>query len=130
MELHTEGLAFNLTFTTPDDEGWMCCNAVLNTPNFRSTLDFFLQRVDLDLFQSQLVHAVEPAHWPCAIRLCGLEPGIDVAFRVERSGQVNGSYRFQSRSTGEATLSGTFCMDQTFLQPLLRQVEGDLRELA
>jgi hypothetical protein len=129
VELHTEGLAFCVMFTLPDDEGWMYCNAIVNAPGFRGDLDCYLQRTDLELFRSQLAHAVETSHWPCEARLCGLEPGIDVSFRVERTGQIVGGYRFQSRGVGEATLCGSFGMDQTFLPSLLQQVEEVLRNL-
>jgi hypothetical protein len=116
-------------FTPPDDEGWMYCNAIVNAPGFRGDLDCHLQRADLEHFRSQLAHAAEAAHWPCEARLCGLEPGIDVSFRVERTGQVAGSYRFQSRGVGEATLCGSFRMDQTFLPMLLQQIEEVLQVL-
>jgi hypothetical protein len=107
----------------------MYCNAIVNAPGFRGDLDCYLQRADLELFRSQLAYAVQAAHWPCEARLCGLEPGIDVSFRVERTGQVAGGYRFQSRGVGEATLCGSFRMDQTYLPSLLQQVEEVLQAL-
>ncbi len=108
----------------------MYCNAIVNAPSFRGDIDCSLQRADVVSFRDQLAHAVEATHWPCEVRLCGLEPGIDVSFRVERTGHVEGQYRFQGRGVGEATLCGSFCMDQTFLGPLLQQVEEVLQELA
>lgn len=106
----------------------MYCNAVVDAPGFRGDLDRHLQKADLERFRSQLAHSVEAAHRPCESRLCGLESGIDVSFRVERTGRVVGRYQFQSRGVGGATLHSSFEMDQTFLGPLLSQVEEVLRE--
>jgi hypothetical protein len=116
-------------FTLPDDEGWMWCNAIINAPGFRGDLDFQMLRSDLDSFRTQLSAARVVANWPCEARLASTDPGIEVSFRIERTGQVAGTYRFGGRGTYRPVLSGEFGMDQTYLDPLLTQVERVLADL-
>lgn len=62
MELRTEGLAFSIVFTPPDDEGWMWCNAIVNVPGFRGDVDFQMLRSDLDIFHAQLSSSLDGAN--------------------------------------------------------------------
>jgi hypothetical protein len=117
-------------FTPPDDEGWMWCNANINAPGFRGDLDFQMLRSDLESFRIQLLGGLVWANWPCEARLASTDPGIDLSFRIERTGQVTGSYRFGGRGTYRPELSRDFEMDQTFLGPLLTQVEQVLADLS
>ena len=96
MELRAEGLAFTILFTPPDDEGWMWCNATVNAPGFRGDLDFQMLRSDLDSFRDANfgVDMIE-ANWPHEVRLSSTDPGIDLAFRIERTGQITGTYRIR-----------------------------------
>jgi hypothetical protein len=48
LELRTEGLAFSIMFTPPDDEGRMWCSAIINVPGSRGDVDFQMLRSDLD----------------------------------------------------------------------------------
>jgi hypothetical protein len=130
LELQTEGLAFSIMFTPPDKEGWMWCNAIIDAPSFRGDVDFQMLRSDLDAFHAELLNSLNGAKWPCNVRLASTEPGIDLAFRVERTGQVVGTYEFGGRGAYRPVLSGAFAMDQTYLRPLLTQVERLLTDLA
>jgi hypothetical protein len=67
---------------------------------------------------------------PCEARLASTEPGVDLSFRVERPGQVVGTYEFGGRGAYRPGLSGAFAMDQTYLGPSLAQVERLLADLA
>src|SRR4051794_34784645 len=80
LELRAEGLAFTITFTPPDSEGWMWCNAIVDAPGFRGAFDFQMLRADLDHFRTQLSASVVAANWPCDVRLASTEPGIDLSF--------------------------------------------------
>lgn len=129
MELRAEGLVFSIMFILPpDEEGWMWCNAIVNVPGFRGDLDFQIMRGDLEAFRSQLAAATEPPSWPRDVRLASTEPGIDLSFRVEATGQVVGEYQFFGQGPQSAVLSGTFRMDQTYLRPILTQVDSVLAE--
>jgi hypothetical protein len=130
LELRTEGLAFSITFTPPDDEGWMWCNATVDAPGFRGDLDFYMLRSDLESFHAQLSDSLDGANWPCEARLASTEPGIDLSFRVERTGQIAGAYEFGGQGAYRPALSGTFAMDQTYVGPLLAQVGRVLADLA
>jgi hypothetical protein len=128
LELRTEGLAFSIVFTPQDDEGWMWCNATVDAPGFRGDLDFQMLRSDLELFRTQLSDSLAEANWPCEARLVSTDPGIELSFRVERTGQVAGTYQFGGLGTHHPVLSGSFGMDQTYLGPLLSQVERALAD--
>jgi hypothetical protein len=117
-------------FTPPDNEGWMWCNAIIDVPGFRGDLDFQMLRSDLDAFHAELLHSLESANWPCEVELASTEPGIDLAFRVERTGQVAGTYKFGGRGAYRPVLSGAFAMDQTDLRGLLTQVAQLQADLA
>jgi len=130
MELRAEGLAFSVMFTTPDAGGWMYCNAIIDVPNFRGDLDFHMLLDDLDRFLDELSRSLDAANWPCDVRLASAEPGIDLAFRVEGTGQVEGEYSFGGRGSYRPSLSGAYRMDQTFLAPLLAQLTRMRGELA
>ncbi len=130
MELRTHGLAVRFTFTPADGEGWMWCSILVDVPGFRGEYDFQLEQINLELFRTQLERAVEPVNWPCQAQFSSTAPGVDLVFQVARSGQVAGEYRFCNDNGGGATLSGSFALDQTYLPPLLAQVERLLAELA
>jgi hypothetical protein len=117
-------------FTPPDKEGWMWCNAIINSPGFRGDVDFQMLRSDLDTFHAQLSNSLESASWPCKVRLASTDPGIDLTLHVERTGQVVGNYQFGGRGAYRPVLSGAFAMDQTYLRPLLTQVEQLIADLA
>jgi hypothetical protein len=127
--LRADGLALSIVFTSPDGEGWMWCNAIISAPGFRGELDFQMLRSDLDWFRSQLLASIDVENWPCDVRLSSTDPGIDLSFRVERTGQVVGSYQLGGFGAHCPSLSGTFGMDQTYLVPMLAQLDGMLCEL-
>jgi hypothetical protein len=128
MELRTNGLLAVFSFTSPDCEGWMWCKAVVDVPGFHGEYEFQLERVNLEMFRSQLAHALDPSNWPCQACFISTDPGIDLSLQVERSGQITGHYRFHNYNAGGATLTGSFGMDQTFLKPLLAEVDRSLAE--
>lgn len=128
MELRTHGLALNLTFGPSDEEGWIPCSAVVNVPGFRGEFDFCMLKTDLEFFRSQLAPAIGGGGWPTSARLASTDPGIDLSWQIERTGQIHGRYRFVQGLDGPE-LSGGFVADQTLLRPLLVQVERILAEL-
>jgi len=123
LELRAEGLALTVLFLPPNVEGWMWCNAIINAPGFRGDLDFQMLRADLDAFHAGLSTALNVTNWPCEVRLESTDPGIDLSFRVESTGQVSGTYRFGGLGSYRPILSGEFRIDQTYLGPLLAQVD-------
>jgi len=129
MELRAEGLALSLKFGPPDGEGWLWCNTCITAPGFRGDLDFQMLRSDLESFRTRLSTAVVEANWPCDVRLASTDPGIDLRFRVEHTGQVVGEYQFGGCGSHRPLLSGAFGMDQTYLGPLLAQVDRVLADL-
>lgn len=78
-------------------------------------------RTDLDPFQAQLVHSLDGANWPCEVRLASTDPGVDLLFRVERTGRITGAYQFGG---DDRLFSGAFTMDQTYVGPLLAQMNN------
>jgi hypothetical protein len=130
VELRTQGLAVGFTFIPPDCEGWMWCSILVDVPGFRGKYDFQLERVNLELFRTHLACAIETTNWSCQAQFSSTDPGVALVLQVARSGQVAGEYRFCNYNGGGATLTGTFAMDQTYLPPLLAQVERSLSELA
>jgi hypothetical protein len=130
LELRTEGLAFSIMCTPPDDEGWVWCNAIVNAPGFRGDVDFQMLVSDLDSFRAQLSNSLDGANWLCEVRLASTDPGFDLSFRVERTGQIVGKYEFGGLGAYRPVLSGAFAMNQTYLGPLLTQVERLLVDLA
>ncbi len=129
MELRAEGLAFTIMFTPPDDEGWMWCNAIINTSGFRGHLHFQMLRSDLDSFRTQLSASLPETNWPCEARLSTTDPGLDLSLRVERTGRVAGNYQYGGLGAYRPVLSGAFAMDQTYLGPMLAQVERALAKM-
>lgn len=129
MELRADGLAFTVLFIAPDEEGWMWGNVIINVPGFRGDVDFQLLRSDLERFHTELSASMVASNWPCEVHLESTEPGFDLSFRVERTGQITGRYRFGGRDTHRPRLSGGFEMDQTYLGPLLTQTEQVLADL-
>ncbi len=127
MELHTHGLSVRFTFQPPDQEAWMWCTVQLDVPGFRGEFDFQLERANLEHFRTQLAHTVEPSHWPCQARLTSTDEGVDLLLQVARSGQITGEYRFCNHAGG-ATLTGMCQLDQTYLGPLLSQINQVLAE--
>src|SRR4051812_47384474 len=128
MELRTHGLALDLIFGPSDEEGWMPCHAVVDVPGFHGEIDFPMLRTDLGLFRSQLADAVGTPERPSTARLVSTDPGLDLFLQVEKNGQVQGRYRF-GLGSDDPELSGRFVMDQTFLRPLLVQVDQVLADL-
>lgn len=129
LDLRTEGLTLAILFTPPDKEGWMWCNAIVEVPGFRGDFDFQMLRADIIPFHAQLLDSLDGTNWPCEARLTSTEPGIDLSFRVERTGRIAGVYGFGGHGTYRPSLSGAFVMDQTYLGPLLVQVERLLSDL-
>jgi hypothetical protein len=107
----------------------MWCSATVDAAGFRGELDFQMLRSDLDSFRAQLSDSLVQANWPSDVRLASTEPGVDLSFRIDRTGQVVGAYRFGGLGAHRPVLSGAFEMDQTYLGPLLGQVERDLADL-
>jgi len=106
----------------------MWCNAVIDAPGFQGDFDFQMLRGDLHPFHDQLVRSLDGTSWPCEARLASTEPGVDLSFRIERTGRIAGAYRFGGDR--HASLSGTFTMDQTYLAPLLAQLNRLLSDLS
>lgn len=129
MELRAEGLTFTILFMAPDEDGWMWCNVIINVPGFRGDVDFQMLRSDLDRFHAELSASMIASNWPCEVRLESTDPGIDLSFRVERTGQIAGRYRFGGQDPQRPILSGGFEMDQTYLGPLLTHTEQILADL-
>jgi hypothetical protein len=93
----------------------MRCNAIINAPGFGGDLDFQMLRSDLDSFRALLSAALVGVNWPCEARQASTDPGIDLSFRIELTGQTAGSYRFGGVGTYCRVLSGDFRMEQTYL---------------
>ncbi len=130
LEIRAHGLAAVFTFGTPDRGGWMACSVVVDVPGFHGEIDYAVERVYLELFRDELARARQSDNWPCEARLTDAEPGADVTISVGRAGQAAGRYEFCAYNQGGARLTGGFVLDQTFLGPLLRQVEQVLAESA
>ena len=64
----------------------MWCSVLVDVPGFRGEYDFQLERLNLELFRSQLTQAVKSAHWPCQAQLSSTDPGVDLVLQVARSG--------------------------------------------
>jgi hypothetical protein len=101
----------------------MNCDLIVDVPGFHGDLNFQMMRADLAAFRDQLARSDEPASWPCEVALSSTDPGVELRFRVARTGKIEGSYRFTGGGVGMATLSGTFESDQTYLRLLLDQVQ-------
>jgi len=130
LKLQAEGLSFELHYLKPDEEGWVGCNVIINVPGFRGDVDFHMLRSDLERFHTELSSARVATNWPREVLLASTEPGFELSFRVERTGQVAGQYRFGSQEIHRAVLSGDFTMDQTYLEPLLSQTEQVLADFS
>ena len=131
MELHTYGLSLKLHFGKPTDEGWLVCSVVVDVPGFHGKLDCHVMQADLQQFRSQLAQAIDRIGEPTEVRLVGTEPGIDLVLTVNRLGQIHGTYELRNLDApGSPALAGSFDMDQTFLRPLLSEVDRDLKAMA
>lgn len=126
MELRADGLSLTIEFAPPDDEGWMRCGAVVDVPGFHGDVDFSMLRSDLESFQADLAASLDASNWPCTARLASTDPGIDLSFRVERTGRIAGRYVFRGGEGCGPVLSGSFLMDQTYLGPLLDQTRRQM----
>jgi hypothetical protein len=123
LELRADGLRFVLTFGPPDSVGWMRCRAVVDAPGFHGDLEIELTRTDLESFRSQLAISLRESGSASHVRLTSTFPGIEVAFRVEPSGKVEGQYMFGGFGPKLPSLSGYFEADRGQLAPLLSEVD-------
>jgi hypothetical protein len=129
VELRTHGIALTLDFGQPGEDDWLACAVVVDVPGFHGQFDCQLMRCDLEQFRSELANAVTAVGQSVEVRLVSTDPGIDLRFMVNRLGQIKGRYELQNYDApGSPALFGSFEMDQTFLEPLLVQVDGVLRD--
>jgi hypothetical protein len=127
IELRTHGLALQLDCPPLNPDGWVCGQLSVEVPGFRGSAPFFLYRPDLEAFRSQLASMIAQVGRASQAALIGTEPGIDLRLSLDTRGHVEGRYTLRHfDAPGSPALSGTFEMDQTFLAPLLAQVEGVL----
>jgi hypothetical protein len=78
----------------------------------------------LDCFQKELAQMVKQIGRPCSASLTTTEPGIKLYLTMNVYGQIQGRYVLQDYNcTGQATLSGDFEMDQSFLPHLIDEVK-------
>jgi hypothetical protein len=122
-------MALNLDLSPPDQEGWFGCEVTVEVPGFSGHFRCDVWRVDLQSFQRQIREMIDRIGSPSTANLAWTDPGIDLHFSMNTRGQILGRYVFQNfDTTGQATLSGEFQMDQSYLPGLSAQVAEVLRQ--
>jgi len=111
-----------------DDEQWIDCHVLVDVPGVHGEFDVHMLLSDLTSFRDQLVGSIDPSNWPCEVCWTSIEPGIDLRLEIDRRGRVQGVYRLGGDDAYKVVLSGEFFLDQTYLGPLLAQVERALVE--
>src|SRR5262249_49443027 len=132
MQLRTHGLNLAIDFSSPNDDDWLACHVTVEVPGFSGAFPCWMWRSDLESFHRQLVRMVEQVGvTSAAANLTSTDPGIDLHFSMNRAGQIEGRYALQNfDSPGQATLSGSFEMDQSYLPGLVAQAVELLRRQA
>jgi len=124
MEIRTNGLALTLELSHPDDEGWMQCDLRVQVPGFSGKFKCQAWRADLVSFRDELTQMVSRIGRPSTAEFTTTEPGIELFLSMNPLGQIQGSYNLENyNSPGQPSLSWKFEMDQTYLAPLLQQIE-------
>jgi len=120
-ELHIVLTALNYHVEEADAPygGWLHCGVFVDVPGFMGRFDWSVMPHELarlaDDFES-LYRAV-PLEREVAFR--PLERAIRLAFTLQRTGQIAGSYAMQPYVQGDAELKGCFRMDQSYLPALV-----------
>ena len=117
-----------IDLSDPTEEGWMTCHVTAEVPGFAGVFNCWLWRCDLQGFRSQLADMIAHVGRPSSAELVGTEPGIDLRLSMDAMGRIEGRYTLQHfDALGSPALAGGFEMDQTYLAPLLGQVDKSLR---
>ena|SRR5437879_4277887 len=128
MELHAHGLHLRLELSEPCEEGWFTCRVEAEVPGFSGLIYCWLFSADLAAFRSELQSMLCNVGRPCSASLPETEPGLSLQLNMLDRGHIEGRYRLQNfDAPGSPTLSGSFEMDQTYLEPLLAAIERALQ---
>ena len=132
IELNTHGASFKIVAHSPSDaEGWCKVSVRVQTNGFEGETVAWLMAEGLQMFEKDLSYMIDSVGRDAAARLCSPEPDLDIELKMNRLGQIQGTFTIESeRIDGIPTaLSGSFKMDQTFLPTLRNQTQVLLKSL-
>jgi hypothetical protein len=132
IELNAHGAAFVISVHQPADvEGWCKVRVEVRTNGFVGETIAWLEKESLERFGDDLGWMIQNLGKECTAHLCSVEPDLDIQIKMNRLGQIIGTFALESeRREGVPTvLSGSFDMDQTFLPHLKTQVLNLLKVL-
>src|SRR5437899_11934523 len=118
MELRTHGLELHLApIGQADSEGWTHVHVEVRVSGFLGRYTAQLEVEDLKRSIRELAVMEDGLGQGSKAALCSAEPGVSIEMTLNRLGQINGRYVFESeRRDGVPTaLIGAFEMDQSFL---------------
>ena len=132
IEINAPGASFIISAHRPFDiEGWCKVHVEVKTNGFIGETDAWLEKASLERFGTDLGWMMQNLGKECTASLCCAEPDLDIQLKMNRLGQIAGTFALESeRREGVPTvLSGSFDMDQTFLPQIKTQLRNLLMSL-
>jgi hypothetical protein len=111
-------------------EDWVTCEVSAEVPGFGASLTWDVTVLELrDLATNiETIHAKFPK--TSGLTFEGIEPNVALSFKVEPTGQINGSYALRNiDAPGAACLTGEFQADQSYLPDLARTLQRFVKEV-
>jgi len=105
------------------------CTISVRVTSFTGKFTWQPLRVDFVRFRDELVTMFENVGQPRMARLHSIEPGVDIRLHITELGQITGEYEFSNYAdvgADHSRLTGSFAMDQTYLKPLIAEVDAVL----
>jgi hypothetical protein len=111
-------------------EDWITCYIKLIVPGFTGSFPIELEQADFNRFLRELRQMDRSIGKSMQAILTGAEQDFLLEIKSDRFGHVFGKYKFIHRwKISETKLSGSFEMDQSYIQLLMREIQNSLMQL-
>jgi hypothetical protein len=109
-----------------DAEEWFNhCHVSVKSSHFSGSFECSIHRLDVVSFLEDLTNlhkqSLVPRTQIFSARFNTMEGDIDIKFEMHHLGKIIGSYALGNPNS--QVLTGTFTMDQTYISPLLKDIE-------
>ena len=132
IELNAHGASFKIMADSPADlEGWCKVQVQIQANGFAGDVIAWLEMEAIRFFDVEIKGMMDTLGQESSAWLRSSEPDLDIQLKMNRLGQVRGTYAIESeRRDGIPTvLSGSFDIDQSFLSLLRRQLHDLIGQL-
>ena len=94
MKISTIGLSSIISFSRPDAEDWMSAKVSVTVPNFEGAFACTIQVVELEELVNILSVMKNSVGSECEVSWSNMEDNIELSFKLDTLGAVEGNYRF------------------------------------